>query len=654
MNKYPHLFSPIRIGPLMFRNRMATAPMGLSDLSPDGYLTPENIAFYKRKARGGVALVTIGESIVDSVRGKAHGRMIALDDVEILPSLIDCTDAIRQHGAFSSIELIHAGARARPEYCRSGPFGPSRTMGIYGEEVAEMTEGDIEEAAEQFGRAAFMAKCGGVDMCMIHGGHGWIFSQFLSPANNRRTDKYGGSIENRARFALMAIESIRRHCGPNYPIEFRLSGSEFFEGGLTEADNVEIAGILDGKVEIIHVSSGSFHVPSTSLHMFPSVFLPHGSNVPLAASVKKVVKKSVVAVVGGFSDPEHMESVLAGGSADLLYMGRAALADPDIPLKAKEGREDEIAHCLRCNICLSLSFVPHVPFAVRVLRCSVNPVVGREFESRFVEKGGRAKRVLIAGGGPGGIQAAITASELGHDVVLCERSDRLGGFLKTADSVPFKDDLRIFRDSLITRLRKSPVKVMMNTEVTPEVAEILRPDAIIAAVGSEPIVPNIPGIDDKERAILATDLCDPQVEARIGRRVAVIGGGLIGCEEGLHLAMGGRDVTIIEMRDELAPDAYFLHRLAVTEEMKKYDVHVMTGTVCCEIKDGSVLVKGPDGGELLLTADTVIVAVGLRSKVEEAWRLRDLAAEFYTVGDCVKPGLVMNAVRAGYDAATSL
>ncbi|MDR3280512.1 MAG: FAD-dependent oxidoreductase [Synergistaceae bacterium] len=649
MKKYPHLFSPRKIGPLMFKNRMATAPMSCSDLSPEGYLTPENIAFYKRKARGGVACVTLGESLVDSVRGKAHGRMLALDDVEILPSLIDCTDAIKQFNAFSSIELIHAGARARPEYCASGPIGPSRTMGIYGEEVAEMTEADIEEAAEQFGKAAFMAKCGGVDMCMVHGGHGWLISQFLSPANNKRTDKYGGSIENRMRFPLMVIENIRKRCGPNFPIEFRLSGSEFFEGGLKAEDNVEIAKLLDGKVDIIHVSSGSFHVPKTSLHMFPSVFLPHGSNLPLAEAIKKVVS-TTVATVGGFSDPALMEEALRDGKTDLIYIGRGVVADPDIPVKTKNGREDEIVHCLRCNVCLSLSFVPHVPFAVRVLRCSVNPVVGREFESQFVEKPTSAKRVLIAGGGPGGIQAAITASERGHEVILCEKSDRLGGALKHADGAPFKEDLKIYRDSIIARLGRGAVKVLLNTEVTPELAERLHPDVIIASIGATPIIPAIPGVDGKN-VVLATDLYNPDV--KIGKKVVVIGGGLIGCEEGLNLAMRGHDVSIIEMRDSLAPEAYFLHRLAVTEELSKY-AHVELGTSCKKITGSGVVVSDSSSSERVIDADTIVIAVGLKPLTDEAWKLRDCAPDFITIGDCGKIGLVLEAVRGGYDAGISI
>lgn len=378
--KYPALFQPITIGNRIAKNRIWSAPQGMSDLTPDGYFTPQNIAFYQTKAKGGLAVISLGEAIIDRVRAKAHGRMLALDDIEVISSLINYSDAIHQYDGLASIELVHAGCRARPEYCQKGPVGPSAHMGIYGEMVAEMDEDMIEEAVESFGKAAYMAKFCGIDICCIHACHGWIFSQFMAPATNQRKDKYGGSVENRSRFARMVIERIRKYCGPNYPIEWRMSGSDLYEGGVTIEESIEYAKILDGMVDIFHVSAGSFNVPDTSTRMFPSMYLKDGVNVTFAEQIKRNVHKTAVATVGALgNDPAYMEELVASGKVDIINIARGTITDFDLVNKIRRGEEDEVINCLRCNMCLSMDFVPHVPFAMRVHRCTVNPEAGRYY-----------------------------------------------------------------------------------------------------------------------------------------------------------------------------------------------------------------------------------------------------------------------------------
>lgn len=649
IHKYPHLLSPVRVGALALKNRMGSAPTGLSDLSPEGFFTRENIAVFRRKAKSGVAVVNMGEALVDSVRGKAHGRIMPLDDVECLPSMIDCTDAIKQYGAIPAIELLHAGCRARPEYCKAGPFGPSAHMGIYGEMVEEMSEAQICETAEQFGRAAFMVQCGGVEMVTLHAGHGWIFTQFLAPSTNRRTDRYGGSLENRARFALLAIEQIRAHA-PKVAIEVRISGSDLYEGGVTLEESIAFAKLLDGKVDLIHVSAGSFHMPDTSTRMFPSSYQPAGVNVPFAHAVKKAVR-TPVATVGSLGDPELMEDIIATGKADVVYMARALMADEDLANKIRTGRADEITPCLRCNMCLSLSFVPHVPFAVRVLRCSVNPTVGFELETQSLQKPQRSKKVLIAGGGPAGMEAAITAAQRGHEVILCERTDRLGGMLVSADDIPFKRFMRRYKESLIDKVQQNSIKVMIETEITSELVAIERPDALIVAVGAEPIVPSIAGIDGKNVFFAARDF---GLADEFGQRIVVIGGGLVGCEEGLYHAQNGREVHVLEMGDKLAPDAWYLHLRATLNEMERADVHTHLRTRCTRITPEGVWAEDSQGNEIFLEADTVLVAAGLRSRTDVVEMLRDTAPDFAAVGDCLRPRTIQEAVRTGYNAAVIL
>lgn len=650
MKEYPNLFSPIKIGPFTLKNRIEASPMGVSDLTPEGYLTRENIALYGRRAAGGAAIVTIGESLVCSKTGKAHGRMIPLDDEEVLPTLIDCIDEIKRHGAIASIELVHAGRRSHPKYNEGGRvYGPSAGDCIYGGPVIEMDEDIIQHVVESFGDAAEMAKLAGADMCMIHGGHGWIFSQFLSPINNQRTDKYGGSIENRARIALMTVEKIRKKCGNNFPIEFRMSGDEFIEGGMTMEEGIEFAKLLDGKVDLIHVSATSFHDKDSAQRMFPNMFYPRGCNVFLAEEVKKVVK-TPVATVGGLNEPGHMEEIIASGKADIVALARALVADPFLPEKIKTGNADDITPCLRCNLCLSGSFVPYIKYATRVSRCTVNPITGREFEAKYAKSPSKQEKVLVIGGGPGGMQAAVTASERGHEVILCEKSDSLGGALRFGIRPDFKKDVEKLMDVLAKRVRDRAVKVMLNTEANEELIKKINPNVLVIAIGGEPIVPGIPGIDNKNVIIAAS--MPKNIE--IGNKVVIIGGGLVGCEEGIHLKKEGKDVTIIEMRKAAATEAPFLHWRALMMEIEKQNINLLLNTTCTKITDEGVVTINKDGEEKLYEADTILLAVGVKALSNTAVSLAEHVDNYHIIGDCKKPGKILEAIHSGYLAGMDI
>lgn len=652
MSNYPHLFAPIRVRNVYIKNRVESAPMSASGEVP--FYTREAYEMYNSIARGGAGIVTLGEAGVHSLTDHAHPAMPHLDDENLLPSLIQTVDTVHKWGALASIELTHSGCRAKGAFLAEGGYviGPSpMEENLYGDKVIEMDEDMMNEIADAYAQAAYMAEFAGCDMVNIHGGHGWLISQFLSDLNNHRTDKYGGSIENKARFPLMIVDRIRQKC-PNLIIEFRLSGVEETEGGITIDETVEFAKMLDGKVDIIHVSAATFHDTGSASRMFPTVFYPRGCNVENASKIKAVVKNSLVSVVGGINDPEFMEAALADGKTDFVVVGRQFIADPDWVVKARTGRADEISKCIRCETCISAGFIPHVPFSSGVLRCTVNPAWGREYENtRKEEKPERLKKVLVAGGGPGGMEAAMTAARRGHTVVLCEKSDHLAANLDYAKQISFKHDIVDFLKSMVVRVQRTPnLEIRLDTEVTGELIRAEKPDVIIAACGSEPITPPIPGLD---RPIVhhITDLYRKHLS--IGKKVVVIGGGLAGCEEGLGLAWEGHDVTIVEMKDGLAKDAPYIHWRHLLTKLDE-SVHSYCSARVLSVEENGVKIVDAEGTEQFLEADTVLVAAGMRGTSEHFDSWHDLADEVIVVGDCRKASKIQEAMRTGYCAGLTI
>ena len=635
MSAYPHLLSPLKIGNLIMKNRIAVPPMSADDDA------------YEMRARGGAALVTVGEAMVHGDTAISHPGTMILDDESNMPLLIRSAERIKRHQTLASIEMVHSGRRSHPRYTRNHVvYGPSPGMGPYGVEITPMDEGLMDEIADAFAHGAYMAQLAGFDLCMVHAGHGWLLAQFLSPLNNQRKDRFGGSLENRARFPLMVLDRIRNKCGPDFPIELRISGDEFFPGGMALEEAVELAEMVQEKVDIIHVSATTFHQHGTSgIRMFPNMFLPPACNAYLAAAIKQAVNIPV-AVVGAIHTPELMEKILAEGTADIVCVGRGIIADPDLPRKIKEGNESDITRCTRCNVCISGGFIPHVPIATGVVRCSVNPTCGRESEFWHKDPPMHKKNVLVIGGGPAGMQAAITAADRGHEVTLVEKSDRLGGMLNQAVHPPFKSDLKEFADVLIRRVSRKPIHVKLNTIMTPERAESMAPDVIIAALGAEPVCPNLPG-QDLPHVLLATEI--HKKVAALGQNIVVVGGGLVGCEEGLYLALLGKNVTILEMKDELAKDANFLHWKALVLELEKH-VQTKTGTTVLAITPEEVRTVNAEGTELVFPADSVVLATGMKPKMDEAEVFRSCAPEFICIGDCKKPQKIQEAIQSGYDA----
>ena len=643
MNKYyPHLGSPLRIAGRTLKNRMLAAPVSNPELGPDENMTKDNIAFYGLRAKGGAASVTISEGIVHTPTGKSHLKHILLDNPMSLPSLTEAAAEIHRHDCMASIELSHAGKYAGKWTGDVRRYGPVAEIGADGIPVYEMPEPLILEIAESFGKAAAMVKAAGFDMVLVHAGHGWLLCQFMSPATNTRKDQWGGSFENRMRFPLLCIQKIREAVGPAFPIEFRMSGTEYIEGGYDLDYGIQIAKAVDGKVDLIHVSVG-VQSDETSVITHPSMFLEHGYNVYLAAEIKKHVK-TPVATLGGLNDPDMMEEIIASGKADVVEMARQLLADPFFPEKVLTGRKDDVTRCCRCFTC----FTP-----TRTQVCALNPVIGREREHKNAFAPTAPKKVLVAGGGPGGMAAALQAAERGHEVILFEKESRLGGKLLSEEYVPFKADLFAYAAVQAKRvLADSRIEVRLNTELTGELAAAEHADIIMCAVGSKPIIPPIPGLKESPK-VVGLEALDHE-EPAVGQKVVILGGGLIGSESAVYLDGLGKEVSVVEMRGDYAPDAPALHKVALKSYFEKSKVKIYLNTKAKMVTEEGLLCTDPDGNEMLLEADTVFMAAGMRPNTEAVEELRYAAPRFFQIGDCVKVGKVYDAVNGGYYGAIDI
>ena len=647
IRKYPNLCTPITLGRVTFRNRMFSTPMGGTDITNDGCIGPKSTAFYELRAKGGAGAVTVSELMVHPETDASHAYHL---DERILNSLACATytaDAIRRHGAIPSLELSHSGMYAgtymtdKAKQKSIAQWSASACTRADGVEVKALTKPMIDEIVDAYGHVAGLAKRAGFEMLMIHGGHGWLINQFLSPMFNRREDKYGGSLENRCRFAIEVLKAVREAVGPGFPIEFRLSGAEFVEEGYDLEEGVRIAQMIEPYVDLLHVTAGTYQRTFGITH--PSMFEEHGRNVYLAAEIKKHVKVPV-ATIGGLNDPAQMEEIIASGKADIVYMGRALLADPFLPRKVTENRDEEIVRCLRCFTCMAERA------ATSTRRCTVNPLIGREMEGDEIHPAPVKKKVLVAGGGPGGLYAAYTAARRGHQVILCEKGSEIGGILKGEQALPFKHEMYELAGTYKLLAVRAGVEIRLNTEVTLEYVEKEAPDALIVAIGSRPLVPPIPGLNG-DNVIVVNDYCKHVDE--VSDDVVVFGGGLAGCEIAVHLGMQGKTVHIVEMRDKLAPDANVRHRPLLLREIDKY-VTVHTSCKGKEVRKDGILCEDMEGKEVLIPGKTVICALGQRSRSDEAAALMDSAPFVRVIGDASRVSTITNAVYWGYHAALDI
>lgn len=646
--KYPHLFSPIRIGNIRLKNRIIAAPTSPSMITTEGHFTPEMTAYLEEKAKGGAAVVTYGESIVHSATGKSHNKQLQLDSFGVKQGMAETARAIHNAGAYANIQLSHGGkygglvsVGGDQDGCEVA-YGPSHEMTPAGE-VQEMPRDLIFEIIDSYGKGAKLCKDCGFDMVQVHAAHGWLFSQFLSPVTNQRKDEFGGSLENRARFLLMALDEVRKAVGPRFPIEIRISGDDLTEVGLGMEDCVKVAEMVQDKVDLFNVSCGNHEDPDMFCRTHPSAFYKRGVNVYLAAEIKKHVNKPV-ACVGSLNDPAQMEEIIATGQADIVEIGRALLADPYLAKKALEGNADDITPCLRCYECFGETSKSET------VKCTVNPTMGQQLpEKNRTAAPERVKKVLIAGGGPAGMEAAITAANRGHDVTLVEKSDKLGGNLYPAGAPYFKEDIIKLCKVMVKRVKEAGVKVILNTEVTPEYVESFNPDALFVAIGSNELRPPIKGME-LPHVIMAIDAeLHPE---KLGKKVAIMGGGLVGGEAAVSFHHEGKECSIIEMKSKVAEEVNSFYRGGLMPEIEK-SATCYVNTKVKEIIPAGVLCE-KDGEEFIIQADSVVCALGFRAPYDKVDALCDKVDEYYIVGDCKNVGQIYHATNEAYYAAMRL
>ena len=663
---YPHLFAPMQVGSNTFKNRIFTAPTHLPiSIDSQGFLTKEGMTYYGNFAKGGSAAIHMGEVIMDRKNSLAHEDHMNLIDENTLQTLNTFNEYAHIFGAKTSVELNHSGQFAMPQFGDgSDPMGPVEMNMPSGTHVRMMNEDDMAYVAKIYAKAANMAKRGGCDMVCMHYGHGWLMGAFLSPLVNTRTDQYGGSLENRMRFPRMVLEEVRKAVGKDFLIEVRISGDEYTPGGIVIEDAIEYVKMIEDLADLVHFSAGNRLFPETRAIMHPSHFLEEGHNVHLAAAAKKAGIKIPVGAIGSIQDPAFAERVLAEGQADYILLARAWVADNDWANKARAGKAEDIRPCIKCFRCMDLAggkrtvsrhniadYLSEFPTVTRRTECSVNPLHGNAMCKIDFPLPKAKKTVAVVGGGPAGMVAALTAAQRGHSVTLFERSGSLGGQLHYAKHVWFKTDMEHYRQYLIRQVQTANIDIRLNCEATPERLQVLMPDAVIVAVGAEPLVPPIPGAKGSH-VVPAIDCYGH--EDQLGEHVVLVGGGMVGCETALHLSSKGKKVTLLEMQDVLAPDGIYTERLHTLSYIEKDpNITVYTDTRCVEIQEAGVVVER-EGARQVLASDSVVLSVGMKSLTAQRDQFLGLAFDVIPVGDCAAVGTISSATATAYNAALTI
>ena len=643
---YPTLFSEGKIGNITLRNRVVMAPMGTSHTGADLSFNRELIEFYTARAKGGVGMV-ISECCnvqTDIDPFPLISATPRLDHPNKVPMLNQYADMMKYYGAVPCTQITIGMGRQADAPSLAQPVSSSACPALNDPSIMcrELTVSEIKSLTASTGRAAEYAATAGIQVLELHGHAGYLIDQFLSPDINVRTDEYGGNPENRFRIIKEMREEIRRKVGNSIAVTLRISVDHKCPGFRTLAEGLEYCRLAEAAgLDGLHIDAGRYEVMPW---LFPPAYLGSACMADLSAAVKKAVKIPVISV-GNYDMPEVCEKALVDGSADFIAMARGLVAEPEWADKARTGRVDEIRPCVRCNeMCVGRSIQGCS------LTCAVNPEAGRETYMKTI-KADTPKKITVIGGGPAGMEAAAVASKRGHEVTLMEKAPELGGLLNVADKEPFKYHLTYLNNYLKKQTEIAGVNILLNKEATVENIEETRPDVVILSTGSDVFIPQIPG-SDNPKVVTVKGL--QTVEIRENQNIVVIGGGLVGAETALGLAMKGHKVTIVEMLSSIGNGLVFINLMSLMNELMKYGVNILTETTCKCIEDNKVICTDKDGNEVGLPFDLVVAATGTRPVNDLKDALEDHFPEVYIIGDCVKSSKISNAIHEGYIAGNRI
>ncbi len=651
--KYPHLFKPLQLGGLTLKNRLVMSQMTMNYATTEGFATEKLISYYLERAKGGVGLICV-EGTFFALEGRGYVNQLGLFSPEQGEKLKGLTRAIHglKNGVKLFIQIQHAGGRAYSKVTGLQPVAPSGSPLYPGAETPRaLTKKEIRGLVEAHIQAAIRAKEVGFDGLDIHCAHGYLIPEFFSPLFNQRTDEYGGDLAGRTRFLLEIVKGIKEQLGKDFPLTIKVSGDEYVEGGLDLKKMIEIALLAEGAgVNAVMVSAGTvggkkiedLAQAHKALRTMPMMTQP-GCLVPLAAGMKKALKIPVI-TVGRINHPALAEEILAQGKADLVAMGRALLADPYLPQKAFEEREEEIRPCIGCNEGCYKRIFQQLD-----IQCSVNPVLGREGEITS-EKLSRPKKVFIMGGGPAGLEAAHSAGERGHHVVLMEKEKELGGQLNLASVPPGRKEIERFKEFLVNRVNKSDVKVVIGERAITSLMKSDHPDVLIIATGAHPRLQEVPGLE-KSLAVTAWEVLSGEKDSK--GTCLVLGAGLVGCETADYLSERGTEVVLVEVLPEIATGADADTKTYFTLRFQKNGVKVYTGTDLMRAEGKTAILKR-QGEEIRLGVGMVVFATGAQPNDHPYIDLTASVPTIIRVGDSLKPRGILEAIQEGFQAGRDI
>lgn len=630
-----HLFTPYRLKSLLLKNRIVMPPLASFLVGSNGQISADTIEHYRRRAAGGPAMV-IMEACAVSPEGVVSPHQARIYDDRFVDGLSKIAGALKAEGCIPAVQIHHGGRQISSRVIKQKPLAPSPLpCPAIGDEVEPMTQAGIQEMVQKFGRAAERAHQAGFELIEVHGAHGYLVNQFLSRFSNIRLDAYGGNVAGRTRFAREIVEEIRRRLGPDFPISFKISAREFVPDGLDVEESVAILRILlEAGVDAIQVSAGNDATPEW---ISQPMFMEQACLADDAARIRAALRVPVMAV-GRINDPFVADELIAQGKADLVCIGRGLLADPEMPKKAQSGHFDEIRRCIACNTCMESIFKKGR------IECLVNPALGREQEM-IITPAPQAKKIMVVGGGPAGMNMAWIAAKRGHQVALYEKQPTLGGQLLLGTKPGYKNELKSLVLFLKNHVEKNGVRCHLGSRVTRAQIEKFNPDVLVLATGSLPLMPAIEGIDQKIvvsfEEVLKTDRWH-------ARKNVVIGGGPTGCEIALHLSEKGCDVTLVEMDSKIGKLMEAMTRKVLLAKLAEHNVTLLSRHRLAKVRDDGILVAGSDNTERFIEADRVIIAVGTRPDTRLYDSIKDMDCDIHQIGDCLEP---RSAKAALYESA---